>query len=72
MPGLLQFAQHHDPQQIADMQAGGRAIEADIAGEGCRFGERVETGGVGHLVKITARLDLVQELGFAFGHGKAG
>ena len=34
---LLQFAQHHDAEQIADMQARRRAVEADIAGDGCEL-----------------------------------
>ena len=42
VPGLLQFAQHHDAEQIADMQARRRAVEADIAGDGFGAGEPVE------------------------------
>ena len=34
VPRLLQFAQHHDAEQIADMEARRRAVEADIAGDG--------------------------------------
>ena len=37
VPGLLQLAQHHDPEQIADMQARRGAVEADIAGDAPRF-----------------------------------
>ena len=72
VPGLLQLAQHHDPEQIADMEARRGAVEADIAGDRPGFGKRIEARFVGHLMQIAAGLDLVQEFGFAFGHGEVG
>ena len=68
VPGLLQFAQHHDAEQIADMEARRRAVEADIAGDGFGAGEPVERCFVGHLVNVAAGLKLVQELRFGGAH----
>ena len=42
MPGLLQPSQHHDGQQIADMQARRGRIEADIGRDRARRGLGVE------------------------------
>jgi hypothetical protein len=54
MAGLLEPPQHHDRQQIADMEAGGGGIEADIGGDrpGGRLG--IETLGVRNLVDESA------------------
>ena len=42
VPGLLQPIQHHDRQQRADMQRGGRAVETDIGRNGPGLGARVQ------------------------------
>ena len=42
MAGALQVAQHHDLTQMADMQAVGGAVVADIGGDGPVGGQRVQ------------------------------
>jgi hypothetical protein len=68
MPGLLQPSQHHDGQQVADMQAGRGRIEADIGRDraGGRLG--VEAGGVRYLVDESAFRQNPQEIGFVGAH----
>ncbi len=55
VPGLLEQAQQHDPQQAADMQAVGGAVVADIGGDGWPSREaRVERRQIGALMDIAA------------------
>ena len=42
MAGLLQAAQGHELDEAADMQAGGRAVEADIGGHALLLEQSVQ------------------------------
>ena len=55
-PGLLQLAQHHDADEIADMQRRRGAVEADIAGQPLAAREPVQPRLVGRLMDIAAGL----------------
>ena len=61
--GLLEAAQHHDLDQAADVQAGGRGVETDVAGDDPLRGRLVQFGRVGDLVDIAARLQRPEEVG---------
>src|SRR5262245_13164825 len=69
VPGLLQLAQHHDAEEVADMQRGGGAIEADITGHALGPREKVEPSLVGRLVDIASRRELLQKVRFELAHG---
>ena len=62
MAGLLQPAQHHDADQIADVQAVGGAVEADVGGQPTVRGARVDRFEIGRLMQETARDQLLHEL----------
>ena len=66
--GLLQLAQHHDADEIADMQRRRRAVEADIAGEPFAPREPVQSRLVRRLMDIAAGVKLVQEVRFRGAH----
>ena len=66
--GLLQVAQHHDADQIADMQAVGGAVVADIGGDDAVGRQRVERRQIGALMDEAARLQRAQQLGPQAGH----
>ena len=68
MAGLLQLAQHHDADEIADMQRRRRAVEADIAGEPLAPREPVQSRLVRRLMDVAAGLKLVQEVRFRGAH----
>jgi len=55
VPRLLEPTQHHDLHQGADMERRRGRVEADIAGHDLLRSERVERGGIGHLMDIAAR-----------------
>ena len=59
----LQPVEQHDRDQVADVQAVGRAVEPDIAHHPPVGRERVERRLVGALVDEAARVELPQELG---------
>ena len=61
--GLLEPAQHHDLHEAADMQAVGRAVEADVGGDAPLRGERVEPACVGALVDVAALVEHAHEIG---------
>ena len=62
LPGPLQPAQQHDADQVADVQAVGGAVEADVGGEPAVGGERVDRLEVGRLVDEAARGQLAHEI----------
>ncbi len=54
--GLLEPAQHHDRDEVADVKARRRAVESDIGGDRAPGGLGVEALGVGELVdEVRAR-----------------
>ena len=63
----LQQAEDHDLHQAADMQAVGRAVEADIGGHGAITQRRVQRLGVGALEDEAAFGGFLKEL--AVDHG---
>ncbi len=67
--GLLQPAQHHDLHQAADMQAVGRAVEADIGDDAALRRPRVEGRHVGALMHEAALAQRPQKVGSEPGHG---
>ena len=69
--GLLEQAQQHDRQQIADMQAVGGAIIADIGGQRPGREPRVEPGEIGALMDVAA-LGGGGEKGGTVGRGRHG
>ena len=71
MAGPLQVAQHHDADQIADMQAVGGAVVADIGGDHARGGQRIERRQIGALMDEAARLERAQELGPQAAHDRS-
>src|SRR5262245_54711068 len=68
VPGLLQLAQHHDAEEVADMERWGGAVEADIAGRALGSRETVEPGLVSRLVDIAPRRELLQKVRFELAH----
>ncbi len=52
--GLLQAAQGHDLHQVADVQAGGRGVEADIGRDRRIEGRRVQALQISGLVDVAA------------------
>ncbi len=69
--GALHQAQQHDAHQIADMQAVGGAVEADVGGDRLLGGQRIEAFEVGGLVEEAALHQLADELG-TMGHVSCG
>ena len=65
---LLQPVQHHDADQVADMQRRGGAIEADIGDERSRAGLFVEAGEIGALMDEPPLLHHAQEVGSRLEH----
>ena len=70
VPGLLQPAQHHDLDQRAHMQAGGRGVEPDIGRDRSRRACGVQRLDVRGLVDEAAFLKDTDEVGFRRGHGR--
>ena len=68
--GLLQPAQDHDRDEMADMQRIGGAVVADIRGQFAGGGLAVERFGVGALVHESAFLENAHEVGFELGHDR--
>jgi hypothetical protein len=68
MPGLLQPSQHHDGQQIADMEARRGGIEADIGRDRTGRGLGVEAAGVRDLMNESAFRENLQETGLVGAH----
>jgi hypothetical protein len=67
---LLQPVEHHDGEEIADVQRRRRAVVADV-GDGLALGgERVETREIRALVDEAALVERVEEVGLVFGHGR--
>ncbi len=69
VPGLLKLPEQHDADQVAHMQARGRAVEADIAGDDFRPRELIERRFVGALVDVAARGELLEKVRFDGAHG---
>ncbi len=67
--GLLEQAQQHDPGQIADMQAVGGAVVADISGDRPRLEARVERRQIGALMDEAAFGGGGKEIGVGVRHG---
>ena len=63
MAGALHQAQQHDADEVADMQAVGGAVEADVGGDRAARGQGVEPFEVGGLVEEAALHQLADELG---------
>ena len=68
---LLQLAQHHDADEVADMQGRCGAVEADIAGQSLAARELVQPRLVSRLMDIAPGRKLVQEVRFDGAHGGA-
>jgi len=68
MAGLLQPSQHHDREQVADMEARRGGVEADIGGEGARGRLGIEALGVRNLVDESAFREDAQEIGLVGAH----
>src|SRR4029453_19320384 len=68
-PRLLQLAQHHDAEQVADMEARRGTIKADIAGDALASEQLVQARLVGRLMNEAAGLQLAQEIRFDGAHG---
>jgi hypothetical protein len=56
--------QHHDRQQMADMQRRRRAVETNISRDGRLPGERVQRLGLGDLMDEAPAGENVEEIGF--------
>ncbi len=67
--GLLQPAQHHDRQEVADMQARCGGVEADIGGDRALCGARIEPGRVRELMNEAPARQHVEKFGFVGAHG---
>ena len=63
VPRLLELAQHHDRDQMADMQRGPGGVEADITRHDILARKAVEPVGVGQLVDIAALVERAKEIG---------
>ena len=68
MAGRLQPMQHHDLDQVPDMQARRRRIIADIGRHDFLGEQLIEAGVVGRLMDETAFLEGVKEIGLELGH----
>ena len=68
VPGLLEPPQQHDLHQRADMERGRGRVEADVAGHDLPDRERIERGGIGHLVDVAALVEQAQQIGFVGAH----
>ncbi len=66
---LLQPVQHHDRDQVPDMQRRRRAVVADIGDHLALLSQGVEPGEVGALVDEAALVEHVEKIGTMFGHG---
>ncbi len=65
----LQPVQHHDRQQMADVERGGGAVVADVGDDLALCGERIESGKIGALMDVAALDENVQEIGLVRRHG---
>ena len=63
VPGLLKLAQHHDGDQVADMERRTGRIEADIARHNLLARQRVEPFGIGQLVDVAALIKRAKKIG---------
>ncbi len=70
-PALLQPVQHHDRQQVADVQRRRGAVVADVADDVALLRERVEPVEIRALVDEAALGQYVEEVGLVLGHGGA-
>ena len=70
VPGLLQPVQHHDLDQVADVQRAGGGVEADVAGHDLARGQRVERRHVGALVDEAALVEHAQEIRLVLSHAQ--
>ena len=68
---LLQPVQHHDRQQVADVQRRRGAVVADVGDDPALHCERVEPVEIGALVNEAALGQYVEEVGLVLGHGEA-
>ena len=66
--GLLEPAQHHDREEIADVIARRRAVVADIGGDHALGQRRIEPVRVGALVEEAALGHDAEEIGLELGH----
>ena len=69
--GALHPAQHHDADEVADVQAVGGAVEADVGGQPLPRRERVDRVEIGRLVDEAALCQLADELRTVPGHRPA-
>ncbi len=71
MPGLLQPAQHHDADEVADVEAVGGAVEPDVGGQPALGRARIDRLEVGRLMDEAAQGQLVDELRSVAAHRPA-
>jgi hypothetical protein len=62
VPGLLEPAQHHDGEKMADMQRWTGAIVSDIGGDRARLYKIIKALRVGALVDVAAFLENAEEV----------
>ncbi len=62
MAGVLQPTQGHDLKRVADMQAGGGGIEADIAGDPFLAEQSIQIRGRRAVVIGSARREVAKEI----------
>ena len=70
--GLLQPAQHHDREEMADMERRPGAVVADIGDDGRLERQRIEPLGVGALMDKSALEEDAHEVGLESGHSSPG
>ena len=58
---LLQPAQQHDLDEVADVEARRGRVEADIGGDDLLLRQRIERRGVGHLVDVAALVEQLEK-----------
>ncbi len=71
MPRLLQLPQHHDRDEMPDMQRRCRRIKADIARHDLLGGKAVEPLRIGQLMNVTTCLQEAEQIGRVAGHNAA-
>ena len=69
LAGLLQPAQHHDLDEVADVQARRRRVEADIGGDRAGRTGLVQLHRMGDLMDVAPRLHGLEEVGLEGGVG---
>ncbi len=71
MARLLEPAQQHDRNEIADVKARRGRVEADVAGHDLPLRQRVERRGIGDLMDVAALVEQLEEGGAVGRHAAA-